>query len=582
MRSFLGARRKVASLSLPVLLAVSGLFLPHPAESQYFGRNKVQYDNFETRILETPHFDIYFYPGMEEAIEDASRMAERWYERFARLFQHEFVERKPVVFYADHPDFQQTNTISGQPGEGTGGVTESLKNRVIMPLSGSYASTDHVLGHELVHAFQYDLAQSRRGGGMPGLSRLALWMIEGMAEYLSLGREDPLTAMWLRDALLRDDFPTLEQLSTESRFFPYRFGQAFWTYVGGTYGDEAVVSLFRTALRLGPEAAIEQVLGTSPDSLSVEWRTAVEERYRPLMEGRTPPREAGALLMAPSTGAGEQNVAPSISPDGRHLVVLSEKDLFSFNLYLADARTGEILRTLASAASDPHMDALRFIDSSGSWSPDGNTVAFVTFANGRNEIVLTGVNGAGVERRLRLPEEIGEITGPSFSPDGGSLVFSGQVGGLTDLYVVSLETDEVTRLTNDRNAQFQPTFSPDGQTIAFVTDMGPATDFDLLTYSEMQIGLYDLSDGSIAVLDLFGDVRHANPQYSPDGQSLYFLSDADGFNDIYRVNLATGDIARMTRLATAVTGITPMSPAISVARETGTVVFSVFEEFQFH
>jgi len=567
-----------------VLAALAALLVAAPSalDAQYFGRNKVQYDEFETRILETPHFDIYFYPGMEEAIHDVSRMAERWYERLARLFQHEFAETKPLIFYADHPDFQQTNTISAQLSEGIGGVTESLKNRVIMPLSGSYASTDHVLGHELVHAFQYDLAQSRRGGGLPALSRLPLWMIEGMAEYLSLGREDPLTAMWLRDALLRDDFPTLAQLTRESRFFPYRFGQAFWTYVGGRYGDEAVVSLFRTSLRLGPETAIQQVLGIEPDSFSVEWRTAVEAHYRPLMEGRTPPGEAGTLLLAPSTGAGFQNVAPSVSPDGRHMVVMSEKDLFSFDLYLADARTGEIIRTLASASADPHMDALRFIDSSGSWSPDGRTIALVSFARGRNDIILIDGERGGVQHRLRLPEEIGEVSGPSWSPDGTTLVFSGQVGGLTDLFLIDVATEEVTRLTEDRHAHFQPVFSPDGTTIAFVTDRGPETDFDALVYSEMRLALLDLDEGTIETLDLFGNVRHSNPQYSPDGLSLYFLSDVDGFSDIYRVELGSGATVRLTTLATAVTGITSMSPAMSVARETGTVVFSVFDEFQFH
>ena len=132
-------------------------------------------------------------------------MGERWYERLARTFQHDFEAKKPIILYADHPDFQQTNTLSGFIGEGTGGVTESLKNRVIMPLTGSYWDTDHVLGHELVHAFQYNIAQSRRGGGLRGLGTLPLWLVEGMAEYMSVGRDDPLTAMWLRDAIRRDD-----------------------------------------------------------------------------------------------------------------------------------------------------------------------------------------------------------------------------------------------------------------------------------------------------------------------------------------------------------------------------------------
>jgi len=564
---------------VPALLAT----LPATAEAQYFGRNKVQYDSFDFRILETtPHFDIHFYTGMEEAISDLARMSERWYERFARLFQHELAGKKPLIIYADHPDFQQTNTISAQLSEGTGGVTESLKNRVIMPFSGSYASTDHVLGHELVHAFQYDLAQSRRGGGIAALSQIPLWMIEGMAEYLSIGREDPLTAMWLRDALLRDDFPTLEQMTRETRFFPYRFGQAYWTYVGSTYGDEAVVNIFRSALRLGWQGGIEQVLGIDHRELSESWRVASEEYYRPLMEGKTPPGEVGALLMAPSTGAGYQNVAPSISPDGRQMVVMSEKDLFSFDLYLADARTGEILRTLSSAAADPHMDALRFIDSSGAWSPDGSLIAIVAFAQGQNDILLLDSQQGSVRRRLRVPGEIGEISSPSWSPDGRMIAFSGQVGGLTDLFLLEIESEAITRLTQDRHADFQPVFSPAGDRLAFVTDRGSETDFDSLVYSSMRIALFTLATGEIEVLELFGNVRHINPQFSPDGQSLYFISDPDGFSDIYRVELADETIFRITEVATGVSGISSMSPAMSVARETGTVVFSVFDEFQFH
>ena len=167
--------------ALSLMMSVLAI-IPPAASGQYFGRNKVQFDDFDFEILRTDHFDIHYYPEEAEAVQDAARMGERWYERFARTFQHEFERTKPIILYADHPDFQQTNTLTGFIGEGTGGVTESLKNRVIMPLTGSYWDTDHVLGHELVHAFQYNIAQSRRGGGLQGLSTLPLWLIEGMAE----------------------------------------------------------------------------------------------------------------------------------------------------------------------------------------------------------------------------------------------------------------------------------------------------------------------------------------------------------------------------------------------------------------
>src|SRR5687767_8386858 len=112
-----------------LLLAVcaGGLALDAaPAAAQYFGRNKVQYRTFDFHVLRTTHFDVYFYPEEEQAARDAARMAERWYSRLSRVLEHEFEERQPLILYASHPHFQQTSALSGDIGEGTGGVTDAL------------------------------------------------------------------------------------------------------------------------------------------------------------------------------------------------------------------------------------------------------------------------------------------------------------------------------------------------------------------------------------------------------------------------------------------------------------------------
>ncbi len=563
-----------------LLLTLSVTALPASVSAQYFGRNKVQYETFDFRILKTPHYDIHFYPEEADAVEDAARMGERWYERFARLFQHEFEQPKPIILYADHPDFQQTNTLRGRLSEGLGGATESLKNRVIMPLTGSYADTDHVLGHELVHAFQYNLAQGRSGAGLRGMSLLPLWVVEGIAEYLSVGREDALTAMWLRDAIRREDLPTLRELST-GEYFPYRYGQALWAYIGGRYGDDSIVDLYRRSLRVGWEPALSQVLGTSSDSLSVAWREAVEAEYLPLMAGRQAPGESGALLLAPSTGSGEQNVAPSVSPDGSLVAFLSEKDLFGIDLFVADARTGEIQRKLVSADKDGHFDALRFIDSAGDWSPDGTQFVFAVFADGDNELAIVNAENGDIERKVKL-DGIGAITSPAWSPDGQLIAFSGLDGGVSDIYTWDVGTGALTQLTDDKHADLQPTWSPDGSTIAFVSDRGAITDFENLVYSKPQIAFLDVASRQVTTLSVFGEVKHINPQYSPDGRSLYFVSDQDGFSDIYQYTFASRDVRRITQLQTGVSGITAMSPTFSVAREAGTLLFSVFDDAQFH
>jgi hypothetical protein len=571
--------RPLAALIVPVLLLTG---TPATAEAQYFGRNKVQYEQFDFQVLRTPHYDIHFYPEAADAIEDVARMAERWYERIARVFEHDIRERRPLVMYAAHPHFQQTNILRGSVGEGTGGVTEGLRDRIVMPIGDSYGSTDHVLGHEIVHSFQFDIAQSRQGAGLQGIMSLPLWFVEGMAEYFSLGGESSLTAMWLRDAVLRDEFPTLQQMTRDFRYFPYRFGHAFWAWVGGTYGDRAVGEMYRVAVRTNWQVATSQVLRISPDTLNARWKRSVTEHYAPILEDRTPPGEAGTLLLAPSTGAGTMNVAPALSPDGRYLVFLSERDLFTIELFLADARTGEILRTLTRSDRDAHFDAIRFIDSSGAWSPDGQSVAVSVFADGRNRIHLYDVETGRIARRVTVPREIGEIRGPTFSPDGTRIAFSGQAEGMTDLYVVELESGEVTRLTNDRYTVLQPTYSPDGSRIAYVTDRGPGTDFRRLTFGPKAIGIYDLESGTVERLAPLGDADHWNPQYAPDGRALYLLADPDGFRDIYRVGLEDGQVWRVTRLATGVSGITDAAPALTVAREAGSAAFSVFDGSEFH
>jgi hypothetical protein len=527
--------RSSAPLLSILALALAGLTLvgAPTAQAQYFGQNKVQYDQFDFRTLETEHFVFYYYPEEEQAVRDAARMAERWYDRHTELFLHRFDEKKPIIFYANDADFQQTNVTPQPIGQGTGGLTEPLRERVVMPLAASYGETNHVLGHELVHSFQFDLGLNADSLGIQ-LGNLPTWLIEGMAEYLSVGRQDSHTAMWMRDAVRRDDMPSFEGLANPREYFPYRYGQAYLAYIGGKYGDPSVTNLFKRGGQVGLDSAYVELFGVSPDSLTEEWAQATRDAYGPRMEGRTPPDSAGQTVLAPETNGGRINIAPSLSPDGRYVAFISERELFSFNLYVADAETGEVIAELDRAGTTGHFNALRFIDSAGTWSPDGSKLAF-----------------------------------------------AGTDGGISDLYVLDLDTESVRQLTNDRYADLQPTWAPDGETIAFTTDRAE-TDFETLTpSSNMDLGLVDVSTGEVTVREPFGDALHHNPQFSPDGQSLYFISDQDGFKDVYRMALPSGDRFRVTRLKTGVSGITALSPALSVAAQSGDVMLSVFSDGEY-
>ena len=192
--------------------------------------------------------------------------------------------RQPLILYATQAQFQQTNVVEGI-GEGTGGVTESLRRRIVLPTGGTLADLDHVIGHELTHAFQYDITGTSGGGSLrnPAAAAMPLWFVEGMAEYMSLGPDAPLTAMWMRGATQdtgRDTLPTFRQLD-DPRYFPYRYGQALLAYVGGTYGDDRIGELLRAAGRTrGVDQAIRGVLSLTPDQLVAQWHVATHRQLR--------------------------------------------------------------------------------------------------------------------------------------------------------------------------------------------------------------------------------------------------------------------------------------------------------------
>ena len=559
-------------------LALVAAGLLDTAHAQYFGQNKVQYDTFDFRVLETEHFDILYYPSEAEAAKQVGLMAERWYSRLSKVLTHELSSRQSVVMYASHPEFEQTNVIEGMIDEGTGGVTEGLRRRVVLPFAASMAETDHVLGHELVHAFQYDILGPRVGAA-------PLWFIEGMAEYLSLGPSSPQTSMWLRDAVLEGRFPTIQDLD-DPRYFPYRFGHGFWAYIGGRFGDDAVATMLHRigfAGRTGgggPIPVIESTTGISADSLSEAWYAAVLQAYKlPAVErpakGSTPPAlPEGVVVFGQRTGQGSLNVGPSLSPDGSKLAFLSGRGRLSIEVYVADAKTGKVIRSLTQSIVSPHFQSLQFISSSGAWSPDSQRIAVATVRHNRPVLALFNVGNGDLVQEFTM-DQPGEILQPTWSPDGNSIAFTAQFGGTTDLYVHDLAAKTTRRLTEDVFADLQPVWTADSRSLIFVTDRY-TTDLASLAFGHYDLARIDVAAKTVTRVDTGLSANAYTPQFGADPNALYFVSDANGRPEIYRLMMGQGPAVSVATEATGISGITPLSPALSISRSTGRAAVNIF------
>jgi len=552
-----------------LILLLSVITIPILAEAQYFGKNKPRYKSFDFKVKETPHFDIYYYMRNKETIDWLAQESEQWYDFISDMLYHEIPFHNPVLFYNNHADFQQTNAISGGIGVGTGGVTEGFKNRVIMPLTFTNQQTHQVLGHELVHAFQFNMIIDGENTNIRSLSNLPLWMIEGMAEYLSLGRVDAFTAMWMRNAILNDDVPSFKEMY-HPKYFPYRYGQTAWSFLAGKFGDQIIRPLFQNTAVHGLRIAIDTVLHIKMSDLSDEWEQALKDNFEPYLRDKKESKFGKEILSKENSG--NINVSPSISPNGKYLVFLSEKDLFSTDLFLAEARTGKIIKKLSSLVKDGDLDAYNFLESSGTWSPDSKKFAFIAFSKGVNKLIIKNVENSKTVQTIEIPK-LPAFSTPVWSPDGKEIVVTGSANGQTDLFAYNLKRKKVRRLTDDFYSEIQPDFSKDGSKLIFSYDKRSFDEGRTNGQWTFDLAIMDYESGEIKVLDLFKGANNINPNFDHEG-NIYFMSDRDGFRNLYKYDLAQDEVLQMTDYLTGISGISRLSPMISSSEKVDRVLFS--------
>jgi Tol biopolymer transport system component len=502
-------------------------------------------------------------------------MAERSYERLSRVLTHEVGDKIPLVLYSSHTDFQQTNITASLIGEGTGGLTEFAQRRVLIPFTGSYAELEHVLTHELIHAFQVDILFGDRDGLLS--SALAfnppLWFMEGMAEYLSLGSVDNHTRMWLRDGALQGYLIPIEELSYVGDIRVYRFGQAIWAYIAEKYGDEKIGQILHkaSATRNLPKT-FESVIGVTLEKLSEDWTEQMRRTYLPAIADHQKPSQFARVLTNHEKDLSNLNLAPAVSPDGDRVVYISDRSLYN-DIYLASAIDGKALGRLVKGERAGNVESLRFLSTSLSWSPDGRRIAFPAKVGGEDALYIFDVKHKKVLSALRFG--LDGLLSPAWSPDGLRLVFVGLKGGRSDLYIANSDGGGLRALTDDLYSARDPQFSSDGRRIAFATDMGPGTDFEALTFGPWRLAILDIESGRITVpANQAG--KCLNPFWSPDDSEIAYISDRDGISNLYVLNTLTGESRRVTDILTGITGITDSSPALSVSRDGRRAIFAAF------
>lgn len=506
-------------------LVVGSLAAP-PAAAQFFsfGQNKIQYRGFDWQVIHGPHVDLYYYPEEEHIAGVALEYAEASYDTLKLRFGHEVSTRIPLIVYASHVDFSQTNILPFVPPEGILGVTDFLKHRISMPFRGNLYEFFATLRHEMVHVFQMGISVQAYNRA-PRLSRpfIPLWWSEGLAEWWSFG-ENARDEMVIRDLVLTGKMPSLEQLSFVRGGLEYPLGGRIHRWLAKEYGDWRVAVFYREMWRYATfEEAIFGIYGKTLDQLSEEFRFAMMRYYSNAIEERMPLSVAGTKVADRAINA--TYVAGS-AKDGGEVVYLAPGNGY-ISIYLENLRTGRRGKVITGGRSEDYESFHPF-----SSRLDASREGYLLFSSQRHErdaLVIWNLVEGNLAGRYQFPD-ITSILSPKWAPDGLSIFFSGlSDAGISDLYRVWLPDGRVDRLTEDRYQDLDPTPSPDGTRLVWASDR-TAGGLD----GAKNLFVMDLATKDIRQIT-YGMWVDETPVWAGSGR-VYFASDRDGILNVFSID----------------------------------------------
>lgn len=231
------------------------------------------------------------------------------------------------------------------------------------------------------------------------------------------------------------------------------------------------------------------------------------------------------------------DTSPSWSPDGRQIAFRSRLD-GSSDIFIMDAN-GQNWRNLIKDPEDSIFD-----DFYPEWNPQRDLLAIYTdrfytpdVGCAWHRVAIMPTSG-GADNIQVLAEPLTEQETLAWAPDGRHLAFSSRCNmareGAVELFQWDIDTNEVNQLTSDGYINASPAYSRDGRFLAYQS-VRPDAGADIY--------VLDLVTGEIANLTNNPDFKDAHPTWSPDDSQIAFVSDRDGNDEIYVMDVILAPFA---------------------------------------
>lgn len=527
--------------------------------------------NFDWHTTETEHFVVYYYPECESVLPLLLKYIEEAYNKITEKFGINIEDKIPIIFYISKNDFLQSNVVD--VGEGTGGVTEAFKNRVLIPWTGSEKVLEHVVYHEFTHVCQFMVLYSGFFRSIQLLKSIfySLWLMEGTAEYFGAFRDKTLGEMYVRDAVVNKKLIPLSKLHQFLHLRPhqvvlaYKEAETAIRFFAEEYGEEKISLLFKEFRnRFDVNSVLRNVCGVDFYVFERKWREYLEEKYYDVGKYRDPPNVYGQqVTFVINKNISEFNTDPVINPVDKNSIFFLSDRRGAWEIYSLDMRTNK-WRCIVSKDMRRYFDYINqdLYGRSFDVDPTGRYICFSARKNNKDFIFIYDIMRRKLEKKV-LPanEDFQAILDPSFYVSHRRIIFTGMKNGRNDIYLYDMESGAVVAITNDANDDRGARSSRDGKYIVFSKEED----------KEYNIYLYSVEEKTfMRITNTVGD--ELTPIFSDtSGKEILFISDLDGVYNIYSLDIHT---KKMYQLSSAIGGM--FSPYVSTLPDGRLLVFSSY------
>ncbi len=540
------------TIQLAGVLFLLFLFTDTNAQRAYetFGRNRIQYKEFDWKYLSSENFDVYFYGERRKLAQEALQYMESEFDRITDLLGFYPYQKTKVFLYNSITDLQQSNVGLNDNRFSVSGETQFIKPYVEIAHPGNLDE----FKEELVFKMSNLLVNEMMFGGSlkdmftsSVLLNLPEWFIDGTSYYVAHGWNDEMDDYVRQLVKSKRVNKALRLQGKEAALV----GQSIWNYIVEKYGKSSINNILNyTRIIRNEEKSILITLGVPFRQLMLEWR----EYYK----GQEKRVAQSYVALSDSIQFTKQKrhqvtfTTVKISPDGKN-VAYAVNDLGKFTVKVKSLENGKET-VILSGGNRVIKQTVDYRVPLLNWA-DATTLGVIGVKNGQYIFWLYDL-----KTKTKLPRELekfSNIRSFSFSNNGRLVIVSADFEGQNDLFLLSSRRDRTKRLTNDAFDDLDPAFIPNSNTIVFSSNR--ATDSlatDVKTFQKLtptyNLFLYNIDTTTNRLKRVTHTLSKDFHARAMDDHNFFYLSDQRGIVNLFRFNTLTGSYSQISNFNSSI------------------------------